>query len=127
MQRDLLHAPGARAKSSLSSDAKLCDAVGKLVAAALGVSARALFSPTRGAAPVAFARQVAVYLGHVVFGVSLSRLARGFGRDRATARYACRVVEDARDDPAIDRMLDALELACRDLARGPQAGAGAPQ
>jgi hypothetical protein len=32
--------------------------------------------------------------------------------------YACALVEERRDDPAIDRVLDTLEGLCGDLARG---------
>jgi chromosomal replication initiation ATPase DnaA len=77
-----------------------------------GVSVPELYAASRGRARAAFARQVAMYLGHVAFGMSLTRVAQLFGRDRTTARHACHLVEDCRDDPAIDRLLTALELCC---------------
>jgi hypothetical protein len=55
-----------------------------------------------------------MYLGHVVFGLSLTRLGHGFGRDRTTARYACQLIEDRRDDPAVDRLFGMLEAVCDD-------------
>jgi hypothetical protein len=57
------------------------------------------------------ARHVAIYLAHVSLGLPLGAVAAEFRRDRATAEYACRVVEDARDDPAFDAALAGLELA----------------
>jgi chromosomal replication initiation ATPase DnaA len=89
-----------------------CGLIRALVAAVFGVSERDLRAASRGSAPVAFARQVAMYLGHVVFGLSLTRVGQGFGRDRTTARHACHLVEDYRDDPAIDRILALLERGC---------------
>ena len=64
---------------------------------------------TRGRAKVALARQVAMYLAHVVFGLSLTEVGRLFERDRTTVSYACGVVEDRRDDHSFDGALDFLE------------------
>ncbi|WP_424363471.1 helix-turn-helix domain-containing protein [Methylocystis parvus] len=80
-------------------------------AAALGVPAAALAARSRCRAPVARARQLAVYLHHVALGASLSACARAFGRDRATVRHACAVIEDMRDDPRIDCWAARLEQA----------------
>jgi chromosomal replication initiation ATPase DnaA len=60
---------------------------------------------------VAFARQVAMYVMHVAFGVSLGRVAMAFGRDRSTIAHACRRIEDMRDDKRFDRWIEALEAA----------------
>ncbi len=65
---------------------------------------------TRGGARQAFARQVAIYLGHVGCGLSYTQVGRIYGRDRTTAAHACAVVEDRREDPALDRVLVLLEL-----------------
>jgi hypothetical protein len=51
-------------------------------------------------------------------GLSYSAVGRLFERDRTTAAHACRLVEERRDDPAIDRLLYLLEGICTDLARG---------
>jgi hypothetical protein len=110
----ILPVPSARASSQPHTgvDERLCRIVFGIVAAGFGVAEQDLRAPGRGTAPVAFARQVAVYLGHVVFGMNLTRLGRAFGRDRTTARHACRTIEDSRDDPAIDRFVGLLEAAC---------------
>lgn len=80
-------------------------------AAATGVPIAALASPSRCRAPIARARQLAVYLHHVALGASLSACARAFARDRATVRHACAVIEDSRDDPRVDRWTGRLERA----------------
>lgn len=69
--------------------------------------------PTRSKAHIAFARQAAIYFAHVIFGATLTRAGRIFGRDRTTARHACSLVEDRRDDRRIDRSMDMLEPAIR--------------
>lgn len=83
------------------------------VARAWNVPIGEMRSPTRRRASVAQARQVAMYLTHVIYGFSLSAVGRHFGRDRTTAAHACRLIEDRRDDESFDMLLDRLELALR--------------
>jgi chromosomal replication initiation ATPase DnaA len=52
-----------------------------------------------------------MYIAHVVFGLQLAVIGSAFGRDRTTVAYACRTVEDARDQPAFDAALARLELS----------------
>lgn len=87
------------------------------VAAAFRIPSFELYARTRRNASVAFARQVAMYLAHVAYGLSLTDSGALFGRDRTTAAHACSVVEDRRDDPAFDVFLDHLEYALLRLAR----------
>ncbi len=81
------------------------------VSLTFGVPAPELRAPTRSRAPVAFARQVAMYLAHVTCGLSMTDVGTLFGRDRSTVAYACSLVEDRRDDPVFDRSLVSLESA----------------
>jgi hypothetical protein len=96
---------------------RLCDAVALATAAAFAIPVGELHAATRRSSYVAFARQSAMYLSHVAFGVSLREVGRAFGRDRTTAAHACRVIEDRRDDPAVEAVLASLEDACRMLRR----------
>lgn len=82
-----------------------------------------LIGPTRGAPDAALARQIAMYLTHVGFGMSLSRVAAAFGRDRSTVAHACHLIEDRRDDRHLDELLAALETAVRGA---PEPGSGRP-
>lgn len=91
--------------------------VEQAVAVAFQVPLPELRAPTRRTAPVAFARQVAMYLAHVACGITLTEVGILFGRDRTTVAYACRVVEDHRDDFLFDASLDHLESAIIKLAR----------
>lgn len=90
-----------------------CDALQALVAARFGVPLAELRSASRGSAAVAFARQVAMYLAHVSFGATYTAIGRAFGRDRTTAAHACRLVEERRDDPRLETLIDRLEQDCR--------------
>ncbi|MBJ3774491.1 helix-turn-helix domain-containing protein [Acuticoccus mangrovi] len=81
------------------------------VAAAMNLPVDELAAKTRRTAPVAFARQVAMYCAHVTLGWSLTEAGSVFDRDRTTAAHACRVVEDRRDDQQIDSMVQAVEDA----------------
>lgn len=86
------------------------------VAAALSLPVDELGAKTRRQAPVAFARQVSMYCAHVVLGLSLTDTGHLFGRDRTTAAHACRVVEDRRDDPRLDGLIDLIEGVIRSWA-----------
>lgn len=85
-----------------------------------GVPHAALSAQSRGKAPVALARQAAMYLAHVSCGLNLTDVGFIFARDRTTVAHACAVIEDRRDDPVFDRALELMEwivptLVGRDL------------
>jgi chromosomal replication initiation ATPase DnaA len=80
-----------------------------IVAHVTGVPMAELTSDSRREARTAFARQLAMYLAHITFGLTLKEVAEAFGRDRSTASYACHHIEDLRDDPGLDLFLTRLE------------------
>lgn len=96
---------------------RLCETAALAAAAAFALPVGELLASTRRSSYVAFARQSAMYLAHVCFGVSLRQVGDAFGRDRTTAAHACQLVEDRRDDPAVDAVLGSLEGACGLLRR----------
>lgn len=81
------------------------------VALIFEVEPRDLGAPTRRSPRAAFARQVSMYLAHVVCGLSMTEVGVLFARDRTTVAHACEVVEDRRDDPDLDGRLERLECA----------------
>ncbi|BCB20746.1 helix-turn-helix domain-containing protein [Bosea sp. ANAM02] len=81
------------------------------IAAAIRIPLAGLRAASRGRKSIALARQTAMYLAHVAFGLSLTRVGICFGRDRTTVRHACALIEDRRDDPALEFGLAALEAA----------------
>ena len=99
---------------------RVCRLLQVATAAAFGVPVAELRARSRRSAEVAFARQSAMYLAHVVLGLTYDAVGLAFNRDRTTAAHACRMVEDRRDDPVIDRMLQMLEAVCGEVARAVQ-------
>jgi hypothetical protein len=97
-----------------------CDIAEAVVATALGRYPAGRFESCPQVVPVparaaAFARQIAMYLAHVGFGLSMAEVGRAFGRDRTTVVHACHLIEDRRDDVRFDQMLDHLEQAATAL------------
>ncbi len=81
------------------------------VALVFEVDPAELGAATRRSPRAAFARQVAMYLTHVVCGMSMTEVGALFSRDRTTVAHACEVVEDRRDDPELDSRVERLECA----------------
>jgi len=74
----------------------------------------ALVEDDRRGGPASFARQVAMYIANVVFGMSMSRVAGAFGRDRSTVAHACKSVEERREDERFDKWIGALERSAQE-------------
>jgi len=108
-----------------SQHAQLCRLLETTVAATFAVPPDDMRTPTRGSPQAAFARQASMYLAHVVLGCGFSEIGAVFDRDRTTVAHACRTVEERRDNPAIDAVLQSLENLCGELARGFFAESGA--
>jgi chromosomal replication initiation ATPase DnaA len=89
-----------------------------VVAQTYGVAIEDLRGSTRGIPQTALARQIAMYLTHVVFAISVRDIARSFRRDRSTCFYAIRRVEELREDPELNRTLGWLEQTLRDVVGG---------
>lgn len=96
----------------------ICRQMEAAIASAFAVPVDELRARSRRTRAVAFARQSAMYLAHVVWGLNYSAAGVLFHRDRTTAAHACQVVEDRRDDPVIDSLLQRLEFVCREFAGG---------
>jgi len=54
-------------------------------------------------------RQIAMYLCHVVLSLPQQDIGRAFGYDRSTVSHACHVIEDRRENAALDEILGVLE------------------
>ncbi len=88
--------------------------VQEAVAAKLGISVDAILSPTR-TAPVARARQLAMYLTRQLTDLSLPAIAEAFNRrDHTTIMHAIREVErKALQDASLSRAVEELSLELR--------------
>jgi len=100
--------------------------VASLVALATGVPQPEIVASARARAPVARARQIAMYLAHTAFAWPLSRVGLAFGRDRTTASHACHLIEDLRDDRVFDSILAELERCLRAAPEPTRSAAATP-
>ena len=91
------------------------DLVLQITALAFGLSRRRLAGAGREAPRAVFARQVAMYLLHVVFSLPMQHVGELCRRDRSTVAHACRLVEERREDARFDAFLHDLERAARAL------------
>jgi chromosomal replication initiation ATPase DnaA len=99
---------GVKRKEKAARDRARAEVAVAMAAGAMQMSPDTVVGDGR-AMKVVLARQVAMYIAAVGFGMSYGRVAAALGRDRSTVQHACRVVEDRRDDPAFDRWIEALE------------------
>lgn len=87
-----------------------------IVASVFGVDPSQLRRPTRGQARIALARQVAMYIAHVGYGLTLTEVGELFQRDHTTVAHACQVVEQRRDLVDFDETIVLLDLIVRALS-----------
>jgi len=73
------------------------------------VALRDLLGPARGDGQTAAARQLAMYLVHVLLGRSQEAVGRLFGRDASTVSHARRTIEDLRDAPPLETEIAGVE------------------
>ena len=102
----------------LERKACICDCMIDIAAALFNVSGRELRQPGRTSTGVCRVRQIAMYVTHVVMGLPMAEVGRGFGRDRTTVLHACHVIEDMRDDPDFDAIVATSERVARAALRG---------
>jgi hypothetical protein len=70
---------------------------------------------------ISHVQQIAMYVCHVALQLTMTEIARGFGRDRTTVGYACAKVEDRRDDRAFDDLVGAVERVVNTVFAGKRA------
>jgi chromosomal replication initiation ATPase DnaA len=89
--------------------ADICECVMDIVAALFNVSGTELRRPGRCSTGVVRVRQIGMYVTHVVLGLNMTEIGRGFGRDRTTVQHACHLIEDMRDEEEFDRIVHMTE------------------
>lgn len=94
-----------------------CEAVIDIVSAFFNVASKEIRNPTRSAAPVARVRQVGMYAAHTVLQIPMKEVGCGFMRDRTTVQHAVSLVEDWREEPEFDQIMDQIERLVRLLIR----------
>lgn len=107
-----------RATSRLARDSA-ASRILDLVGAARGVTRSEILSRRRCSREVVSARQLAMYLVHVLLGRTYLEVGRLFGRDRTTVSHACARVEDQREDRSVfEREVAAIEAALAEIEDG---------
>ena len=82
-----------------------------------GVPLDEMRKPTRGRPVVTRARQVAIYLAELVFGLTRRQLGQQFGRDPSTIYHACDLIGGLRkDNLELDSTLRWMEILLRRAA-----------
>lgn len=89
----------------------------EIASEACGVCFSEMTAPNRKRAKVAFARQLAMYLCHVVGQIPMSEISIVFKRDRSTVGYACHMIEDRRDGAFFNAQLEFMEAEMRERMR----------
>lgn len=79
-----------------------------------GVPSSQIMSSKGAKAAIVLARQLAMYLAHVVGQMSLGQVSSEFGRDRTTVGYSCNAIEDRRDSPMFDKQIEEMEASLRE-------------
>lgn len=83
--------------------------VARLVGTKTGTPEKRILATDRGRSDEARSRQITMYLLHTSLSLTYSEIACALGRDRTTVSHACRLVEDGRDNGALNAMLCELE------------------
>lgn len=96
----------------------VCDCMIDIASALFNVSGRELRQPGRASTSVSRVRQIAMYVTHVVMGLTMAEVGRGFGRDRTTVLHACHLIEDMRDDADFDAIVALAERVAGAALRG---------
>lgn len=76
-----------------------------------------LLAKDRGGAQISLARQIAMYLSHIVGQLTLIEIATHFERQRSTVSHACINIEDRRDSPVFDMQMEFMEKKLRERMR----------
>jgi hypothetical protein len=92
---------------------QVCDCIIDILSGFFNVSGRDLRSHSRCERSVARVRQIGMYAAHVALSLSMSEVGRAFGRDRSTVNHACHLIEDMRDEPEFDRVVQTVENILR--------------
>lgn len=101
--------PGGRLRfQALRSDPEVF-ILARLVAEERGVSLTKMLRRSRGSGRAASARQLAIYLSHVLLERPQDVVAYLFSRDRSTVAHSVQAVEDRRETPSLEAEIGRIE------------------
>ena len=87
----------------------------RLVAEERHVCLTNMLRRSRGSGHAAAARQLAIYLCHVLLERPQDVIAERFHRDRTTVAHAVQAIEDQRDDPRLEAEIVRIEARLNEL------------
>ncbi|WP_309627726.1 chromosomal replication initiator DnaA [Brevundimonas sp.] len=102
-----------------SQDRDRADLTVHVVAMRLGTPMETLTRKSRLSLPALRVRRVSLYLAHVALGWTLERVGHAFGLNRQTVARACTRMEEARDEPHLNDLLDELSATILGLCDAP--------
>ena len=102
-----------------AEDRDRADLTMQVVAMRLGTPMETLTRNSRLSHSALRARRVSLYLAHVALGWSLERVGHAFGINRQTVGTACTRIENARDEPHLNALLDQLAETIQTLCETP--------
>ena len=117
--RDALHTPYRIIVSA--EDRDRAGLVLQIVAVRLGMPVESVARKGRLSLPALRAKRVTLYLCHVALGWTLERVGHAMGVNRQTVSTACARLEEARDEPHLNDLLDQLAEAIQTLCDAPVA------
>lgn len=115
--RDALHTPYRIIVTS--EDRDRADLVVQIVALRLGAPVETVTRKGRLSLPALRVRRVSLYLAHVALGWTLERVGHAYGINRQTVSTACTRIEEARDEPHLNDLLDQLAETIQTLCETP--------
>ncbi|MFC5342698.1 chromosomal replication initiator DnaA [Brevundimonas staleyi] len=102
-----------------SEERDRADLVVQIVALRFGTPVETVTRGGRLSASALRVRRVSLYLAHVALGWTLERVAHAFGTSRQTVGTACTRIENARDEPHLNDLLDQLADTIQTLCDAP--------
>ena len=100
----------------------LASLITRIVAGEYRISLKRLFAGGRGNKKESLARHITVYLLHTLLSLSYKEISFVFGKDRTSISYACRIIEDLRDDPRFEERMIAFEDVIISVIEHPRYG-----
>lgn len=102
-----------------SEDRDRAELIMHVVAMRLGTPMEAVMRAGRLTRPAVRVRRVSLYLAHVALGWPLERVGYAFGINRQTAGTACTRIEEVRDEPNLNALLEQLTQTLQTLCETP--------
>ena len=113
-------APGARRRFKVLRTDPEVFLLTQIIAQERGVAMSKMLRRSRGSGRAASARQLAIYLSHILLERPQDVVGYLFSRDRSTVVHSVNAVEDRRDNPKLEAELVRIEARLRECQQAPE-------